>query len=124
MVNVQFPHLILKTLYANQSVRDRVTPFLKDDWFRENENISTIVSKIIDYMEKWGRFPSVIESRTMLRNDMGVLEEFDAAIAIPDEEAQSESILDDIQDFIRKDGAITEGPLTVRLVDLPKKSLE
>ncbi len=102
MVNVQFPHLILKTLYANQSVRDRVTPFLKDDWFRENENISTIVSKIIDYMEKWGRFPSVIESRTMLRNDMGVLEEFDAAIAIPDEEAQSESILDDIQDFIRK----------------------
>jgi archaellum biogenesis ATPase FlaH len=101
-IQVQFPHLILKTLYANQEVRDRVTPFLKDDWFRENQNISTIISKIIDYMEKWGRFPSVIESRTMLRNDMGVLEEFDAAIAIPDEEAQSESILDDIQEFIRK----------------------
>lgn len=101
-IQVQFPHLILKTLYANQSVRDRVTPFLKDDWFRENQNISTIVSKIIDYMEKWGRFPSVIETRTMLRSDMGVLEEFDAAIAIPDEETQSESILDDIQDFIRK----------------------
>lgn len=102
MVNVQFPHLILKTLYANSMVRERVTPFLSESWFRENQNISTIVSKLIEYMEKWGKFPSVIESRTMFRNDLSVLEEFDAAMEIPEEETKSDSILDDIEDFIRK----------------------
>ena len=102
MVNVQFPHLILKAIYSNSNVRNRVIPYLSADWFRENQNISSIVSKILDYMEKFGQFPSVIESRMMLRTDQGMLEEFDAAIAIPDDEANTEFMLQDIQEFIRK----------------------
>lgn len=102
MVNVQFPHLILKAIYSNSNVRNRVIPYLSADWFRENQNISSIVSKILDYMEKFGQFPTVIESRMMLRTDQGMLEEFDAAIAIPDDEANTEFMLQDIQEFIRK----------------------
>jgi archaellum biogenesis ATPase FlaH len=102
MVNVQFPHLILKTLYVNQSVRNRVTPYLSADWFRENQNISTIITKILEYMEKFGQFPTVIESRMMLRTDASILEEFDAAMGIPEEEACTEFILQDIEQFIRQ----------------------
>ena len=102
MVNVQFPHLILKAIYSNSNVRNRVIPYLSADWFRENQNISSIVSKILEYMEKFGQFPTVIESRMMLRTDQGMLEEFDAAIAIPDDEANTEFMLQDIQEFIRK----------------------
>lgn len=102
MVQVQFPHLILKTLYANTSARNRILPYLTSDWFRENQNISTIVEKIVKYVEKYNNFPNVIESRNFLRTDQAVLEEFDAAINIPDEECNTECILDDIEDFIRK----------------------
>lgn len=102
MVQVQFPHLILKTLYANTSARNRILPYLTSDWFRENQNISTIVEKIVKYVEKYSNFPNVIESRNFLRSDQAVLEEFDAAINIPDEECNTECILDDIEDFIRK----------------------
>ena len=102
MVQVQFPHLILKTLYANASARNRILPYLTSDWFRENQNISTIVEKIVKYVEKYNNFPNVIESRNFLRTDQAVLEEFDAAINISDEECNTECILDDIEDFIRK----------------------
>lgn len=102
MVQPQFPHLILKTLYANESARNRILPYLTSDWFRENQNISTIVEKIVKYVEKYSNFPNVIESRNFLRSDQAVLEEFDAAINIPDEECNTECILDDIEDFIRK----------------------
>ena len=102
MVQPQFPHLILKTLYANESARNRILPYLTSDWFRENQNISTIVEKIVKYVEKYSSFPNVIESRNFLRSDQAVLEEFDAAINIPDEECNTECILDDIEDFIRK----------------------
>lgn len=102
MIQVQFPHLILKTLYANASARNRILPYLTSDWFRENQNISTIVEKIVKYVEKYSNFPNVIESRNFLRSDQAVLEEFDAAINIPDEECNTECILDDIEDFIRK----------------------
>ena len=102
MVNLQFPHLILKTLFFNSSVKDRITPYLTPDWFLENQNIKLIVSKIVDYIEKFGKFPNVIESRNMLRSDTSALEELDAALAIPDEEANTEYILDEIQTFIRK----------------------
>lgn len=102
MVNVQFPHLIIKTLFTNRSVRDRILPYLTPDWFRENTNIFTIVEKIVCYVEKYGNFPNTIETRNMIRNDQGILEEFDASIAIPEEECNTEYILDDIEEFIRK----------------------
>ena len=102
MVNVQFPHLIIKTLFTNRSVRDRILPYLTPDWFRENTNIFTIVEKIVGYVEKYGQFPNTIETRNMVRNDQAMLEEFDASIAIDDAECNTEYILEDIEKFIRK----------------------
>lgn len=102
MVNVQFPHLIIKTLFCNRSARDRMLPYLSSDWFRENINISTIVEKTIEYVEKYSTFPNAFEMRNMLRNDKEMVEEFDASIAIPDEECNTEYILDDIEQFVRK----------------------
>ena len=102
MVNVQFPHLIIKTLFCNRSARDRMVPYLSADWFRENINISTIIENVIKYVEKYTTFPNAFEMRNMLRNDTQILEEFDAAMEIPDEECMTEYILDDIEVFVRK----------------------
>ena len=102
MVNVQFPHLIIKTLFCNRSARDRMVPYLSADWFRENINISTIIEKIIKYVEKYTTFPNSFEMRNMLKNDTQILEEFDASMEIPDEECMTEYILDDIEKFVRK----------------------
>ena len=102
MVNVQFPHLIIKTLFCNRSARDRMVPYLSADWFRENINISTIIENVIKYVEKYTTFPNAFEMRNMLRNDTQILEEFDAAMEIPDEECMTEYILDDIEIFVRK----------------------
>jgi hypothetical protein len=79
-----------------------MVPYLSADWFRENINISTIIENVIKYVEKYTTFPNAFEMRNMLRNDTQILEEFDAAMEIPDEECMTEYILDDIEIFVRK----------------------
>lgn len=92
MVDVDFEHIIIKSLFCNEVVRRKVVPLLDEKWFNNDINASKIVSKIIEFNTQYETMPTVTDMRRMIR-DAEELEVFDKCIAIPDEEVSSEYLV-------------------------------
>lgn len=100
MKSNDFEKLIIKALYANEAVRNKVLPSLKSDWFFDIDN-KFIIEKIIDFNGKYGKMPNVLETRQLL-DDETTLKIFEECIALNDEEVASEFLLGEIEEFVRK----------------------
>ena len=92
MVDVDFEHIIIKSLFCNEVVRRKVVPLLDEKWFNNDINASKIVSKIIEFNARYETMPTVTDMRRMIR-DVEELEVFDKCVAIPDEEVSSEYLV-------------------------------
>ena len=95
-----FEKLIIKALYSNDNVCSKVLPELKENWFSDID-CRMIAKNIIDFNTKFGRMPNVIETSRLI-NDETVHTTFQNCIALPDDEVNTDFLLDDIQEFVRK----------------------
>lgn len=100
MTQNDFEKVIIKALYSNANVCSKVLPELKEKWFSDID--CRIISRnIIDFNTKYGRMPNVIETSRMI-SDETVHSTFKKCISLPDEEVNTDFLLNDIQDFVRK----------------------
>lgn len=100
MKSAEFERIIIKALYVNQEVRSKVLPYLDNKWFFDVDN-KIIVDDILKFTSSFNTMPSVIETKRMITDDQtcGV---FDLIMDIKDEEVQSEYILSEIEEFVRR----------------------
>jgi len=95
-----FEKLIIKALYSNDNVCSKVLPELRENWFSDID-CRMIAKDIIDFNTKFGRMPNVIETSRLITDDT-VHTTFQNCIALPDDEVNTDFLLDDIQEFVRK----------------------
>ena len=102
-MNNDFEKLIIKTLYSNPDVSSKVLPSLKEGWFSDID-CKIIAKEIIDFNGKFGRMPNVLETKQLLNcnNNIETSDVFKECIDIPDEDANTEFLLSEIEEFVRK----------------------
>lgn len=100
MNTTDFENVIIKALFANETVKNKVLPELQSSWFFDFDN-KQIIEKIIDFNTKFGKMPNVLETRRML-SDETVLSAFDSCMMIKDEEVNTEFIIEEIEEFVRR----------------------
>ena len=96
----EFERIIIKSLFVDESLRNKVLPELKTDWFFEIDN-RLIVSSILDFNAKFGQMPNALEMKRLLADDT-VLTAFENCMSIKDEEVQTPFLLQEIEEFVRK----------------------
>lgn len=100
MKAAEFERIIIKALYVNKEVRSKVLPYLDNKWFFDVDN-KIIVDKILKFTSSFNTMPTVIETKRMIEDDQtcGV---FDLIMAIKDEDAMTEYILSEIEEFVKR----------------------
>lgn len=98
----EFEKVILKALYVNGTVRNKVMPLINTNWFRGNFEMISIIEEIIDFNEKHERVPQPLELRRLLseHKKQSSLDYFNGAMKLPDS-AITEFIMEEIQDFVK-----------------------
>ncbi len=99
----QFEKIILKALYTNAAVRNKVLPLLTSNWFRGNIDMIGIVDELVDFNERHERLPMPVELRRLLleHNKKSAVDYFDVSIKLPDS-IITDYIMEEIQDFVRR----------------------
>lgn len=96
-----FEKIIVKSLFVNTAVRDKVIPLLDPKWFKNNISLAKIANKIIEFNEQFEAMPSPVEMRRVLR-DESLVKSFDECMAITDSEVMSEYLIGEIEEFVRQ----------------------
>lgn len=100
MTTQEFEKVIIKALYANQSICSKVLPELTDKWFSEYDT-KQIVNKIIEFNTKYSNLPNAIELKRMI-TDEKTLMVFDDVLAIDDNQVNTPYLMGEIEEFVRK----------------------
>ena len=100
MTSQEFEKVIIKALYANQSICSKVLPELTDKWFSEYDT-KQIVNKIIEFNTKYSNLPNAIELKRMI-TDEKTLKVFDDVLAIDDNQVNTPYLMGEIEEFVRK----------------------
>ena len=96
----EFERVIIKSLYSNADVCSKVLTELNESWFFYID-CKLIAKKIIDFNTNFSRMPNVLETRRMI-TDEEQLNTFEDSISIADEEVNTDYILKEIEEFVRK----------------------
>ena len=98
-----FEQILIKLLFFNENVRDKVFPFLNVELFDKIEN-KNIVKKIINFHQKYQKFPNVKE----MKIEIAIEKEEERAVQFLDiietdiSDYQDEFILDTIEKFFKE----------------------
>lgn len=96
----EFERVIIKALYSNAAVCSKVLPELKTSWFFDID-CKMIAEHILNFNTKFSRMPNVLETKKLM-NDETVLACFEQCMEIPNDEVNTDYILSEIEEFVRK----------------------
>jgi replicative DNA helicase len=95
-----FEKVLIKFLFKDEKVRDKAMPFLSPKVFEDHKNIQ-LVKAIMRINETYGKFPSPSDLKLELKNE-DVYNRLKEIIDLDVSEYQSDFLLEEIEDFIRK----------------------
>jgi replicative DNA helicase len=95
-----FEKLLIKFLFINEMVRERVLPFLKPEIFDDKKNL-TIVKDIIEFNYRFEKFPTVPELKIDMK-DEGAFNQLLELMDVDVSEYSTEFLLEEIEEFFRK----------------------
>lgn len=101
MAQKDFEQLIIKSIYTNSIIADKVLPVLSSDWF-DDEILISLSDVIVTFFQQHERLPNVLETKILLKNTTSLLNEFDECLKINDEEVTTDFILETIEEFVQK----------------------
>ena len=93
-------NVIIKLMYTNKDVREKVLPYIRFSLFELVENIE-LVKFIKKFIERYDKFPSVKETRLKIKKPE-LYEHLKGCVGIDTSEYTDEIILDEIQDYIKE----------------------
>lgn len=100
--NDNIENVIMKFLYTNKNVREKVLPYIKFSIFEMVENIE-LIKFIKKFMERYDKFPSVKETKLKIKKPE-LYEHLKGCVGIDISEFSDEVIFDEIEDFIKEKG--------------------
>ena len=100
MTQNDFEKIVIKALFANETICAKVLPELSDKWFTEYDT-QAIVNKILEFNGKYSSMPNAIELKRMI-SDEKTLKVLDEVLAISDDEVNTPYLIEEIQEFVRK----------------------
>lgn len=96
-----YEKLIIKLVFHNQEMRDKIYPYLDPKYFDEDFKNQRIVKTLVDYMADKDAFPNNTEMLIALK-DKEIHEEFKNILAIDDKEYITGFILEEVEEFFKK----------------------
>jgi len=96
-----FEKVLIKFLFADAELRDKILPFLKPTIFDDPLNIN-IVKKVLFLYSKYEKFPTISEMKISLDDEKTFHRFFDEVLKIDTTEYNSEFLLDEIEEFFKK----------------------
>jgi len=100
MTTLFFEKVIIKFLFTEPEIRDKIFPFLKAKVFDDRKNI-IIVKKFLSHHEKYDNFPTISEMKVEVEDE----ETFEHLMEIKDldiSEYKEDFLLNQIEDFFKK----------------------
>ena len=97
---VFFEKILIKLMFTEEKVRDKVIPFLIPDIFDDHKNIA-IIKDVISFTERFEKFPSVAEMKIDMKSEAA----FNQLFEIMDmdlSEYKTEFLIGEIEDFFKK----------------------
>ncbi|MFA5484944.1 MAG: DnaB-like helicase C-terminal domain-containing protein [Candidatus Pacearchaeota archaeon] len=95
-----FEKILIKFLYTNEKVRDRVMPYLNVEIFDDKNNIE-LMKHIFSFDNKYERFPTIKESRIDIKSKE-VHDHLMKITQMDTSEYDNEFLLDEIEGFLKK----------------------
>ena len=101
--SADFEKVILKAIYSNAIVRNKVMPLINENWFRGKIEMIDIVNTMLDFSAKHERIPQPLELRRLLddQKKQNARDYFNESMKLPDSQI-TEFIMEEIQDFVSK----------------------
>jgi len=93
-------NIIMKFLYTDEKLRDKIVPYLKFSIFEEVENIE-LIKFAKKFMVKFKKFPNAKETRLMIKNS-DTYRHLQKLLKMDTSEYTSEMILNETEIFIRQ----------------------
>lgn len=93
-------NIIMKFLYTDSKVRDKVIPYFKFSLFDDSDNVE-LIKFIKKFMVKYGKFPNVKETRLKLK-DADVFNHLREVLKIDISDYTTEVILGEIEEYIKQ----------------------
>jgi len=94
-----FENLLVKFMYTNEDVRDRVMPFLTTEIFEDKSNVD-IVNHIMAFDEKYDKFPTLKESKISIPTKEAY-EHLKDVVGIDTTDYDNEFLLEEIEGFLK-----------------------
>lgn len=96
---ILFEKIIIKLLFVNDKVRNKVLPFLQDTLF-DNEEHKKLIKKILDFHEKHNKFPTLSDIKLKVEGEALVL--FKELIELNISEYTEEELFEGIEKFFKE----------------------
>ena len=93
-------NIIMKFLYTDKELRDKIIPYLRFSIFDEVENVE-LIKFIKKFMTKYNKFPNVKETRLKIK-DPDVYSHLRKVMKMDTSEYSTEMIIGETEDFIRQ----------------------
>lgn len=97
---VLLENIIMKFLYTDSKVRDKVIPYFKFSIFEESYNLD-LIKFIKKFMVRYGKFPTVKETRLKLKNAEAV-DHLREVLRIDISDYTTDVILGEIEEYIKQ----------------------
>lgn len=128
---VYFEQILLKFLFTNKDVRDKILSYMNVEIFDDALNIS-IIKKAMSLFAKYEKFPSVTEMKIAIDDEKIFKRFFDEIINIDLSDYNDDYLLSEIETFFKKkmlsnicaDTAIGISGELSKLHDMPDKMRE
>jgi replicative DNA helicase len=100
MQPVEFEKIILKILFENKDIRDKILPFLDGKIF-DDFNHKEIVKSILVFEQKFSKFPSISDMKLGIDNQE-VYKSLVDIVNLNLQEFSSDSLIGEVEDFFKK----------------------
>lgn len=96
---ILFEKIIIKLLFVNNKVRDKVLPFLQESLF-DNEEHKSIIKKILYFYDKHTKFPSISDLKLKLDDTDG--DSYKEILELNISEYTIEELLEGVENFFKE----------------------
>ncbi len=96
-----YEKLIIRLLFKNEDVRDKIFPFLNVNLFDSDYDTQNIVKNVLAFSDKYDRFPNVTEIKTFMKDD-STSKAFSECLAMDAEEYDTDFMMSEIEDFFKR----------------------
>jgi hypothetical protein len=92
---------IIKLLFRDPEIRDKVFPFLKVEIFDADFSNQNIIKNVLAFSDKYDKFPNEVEFKTFVKDDSTV-KAFSECLSLNSEEYETPFMMSEIEDYFKR----------------------